>query len=168
MRKPKDLGPHENQLSSTGDMPVLRVMKLPDLDAVMEIESSSFLTPWSRAYFSQEISRNPLASCFVLDLNGKIAGYCVVWAVRKELHINNFAIAPDCRNRGYGEILLRMMLELACEFQCDSAVLEVRASNHRARRLYRKVGFIEEALLPGYYEDSKEDGFLLRKSLQLE
>ena len=39
--------------------------------------------------------------------------------------------------------------------------LEVRQSNQAARGLYRKLGFLEDGLRKGYYEEPREDAVLM-------
>jgi ribosomal-protein-alanine N-acetyltransferase len=47
--------------------------------------------------------------------------------------------------------------------------LEVRPSNARALRLYRKAGFAEVGTRPGYYpaHDGKEDALILAMELSI-
>ncbi len=55
------------------------------------------------------------------------------------------AIDPAKRSRGYGEAMLRAMLEhVYLKFPIDTIYLEVADFNFRARRLYEKLGFMYE------------------------
>ena len=42
--------------------PVIRFMRLKDVDQVAEIEQATFARPWSRESFRQEVTRNAVAS----------------------------------------------------------------------------------------------------------
>lgn len=53
-----------------------------------------------------------------------------------------------------------------CGFQAVAGglvevTLEVRASNHGARAFYRRHGFAETGLRPGYYSDNGEDAVIM-------
>ena len=145
-------------------------MKVEHLPAVLSIERLSFASPWSRGQFVDEIQRNPLSFPFVLLKRKNAAthglvGFCVPWIVREELHINNLAIHPHERGKGYGELLLRKALDVGEASRCRNATLEVRTTNGAAIRLYEKIGFRRIGIAPGYYEDTGEDAFILVKPL---
>ena len=40
-----------------------------------------------------------------------VAGYCAAWFVLDEVHINNIAVRPELRGRGFGSALLARVLE---------------------------------------------------------
>ena len=46
---------------------VIRKMTIEDIDQVLEIEKSSFTTPWSRDAFVVEVTENMLAKYIVAD-----------------------------------------------------------------------------------------------------
>jgi ribosomal-protein-alanine N-acetyltransferase len=162
MRKPTVQDHPENQIESLTDDLRVEIMQPEDVDEVMRIERASFSAPWARGYFVQEIRRNPLAYLYVLrdHRTGGIRAYIDLWLLRKQAHINNIAVAPDARNRGFGEMLMRHSMEMARQQGCKRAVLEVRVSNEPARRLYSKLGFHVAGELPGYYSDG-ENAYVL-------
>jgi ribosomal-protein-alanine N-acetyltransferase len=61
-----------------------------------------------------------------------------------------------------GSQLLTAMLERARVEGCHEMLLEVRASNTPARKLYEKHGFREAGLRRGYYGNPTEDAVLLK------
>ena len=67
-------------------------------------------------------------------------------------HVPLLAVHPSCRRRGYGQFLLRSaLLQLHASFDCVS--LYVRPDNDAALRLYRRCGFEQHVVVPGYYAD---------------
>jgi RimJ/RimL family protein N-acetyltransferase len=56
------------------------------------------------------------------------------------------ALLPDFRGRGFGERLLRSVLDASWSFGFEKVELAVFTSNPRAEALYRKVGFVEEGV----------------------
>ena len=140
-------------------------MTRADLDAVLAIEDASFATPWPRHIFVGEL-RNDVAHLFVARIlagqwQGRVAGYSCTWVVVDELHITSFAVHPDFRRQHVGHQLLAGILTKAIELGCCQAVLEVRASNRGAQRLYGQFGFAPVAVRKRYYVDNQEDAIVM-------
>ncbi|MDT8900027.1 ribosomal protein S18-alanine N-acetyltransferase [Anaeroselena agilis] len=144
-------------------MPALniRAMQLPDLEAVLAVEQSSFLTPWSREAFVAEIEDNDLACYLVAEAEGQVVGYAGMWIILDEAHVTNVALLPAFRGRGLGTRLMDTLRQVAKALGAARMTLEVRPSNHEARRLYGKLGFAERGVRPGYYTDTKEDAIIM-------
>ena len=136
-------------------------MRLPDLDAVREIERRSFSTPWPAHAYPAEIETNRLAHYRVARLDGRIVAFAGIWLMLDEAHVTTFAVDPDFRRRSIGERLLLAMLDLAIVNGGREATLEVRLSNIAARRLYEKYGFRPVGLRPRYYSDDNEDALIM-------
>ena len=141
--------------------PVIRFMRLKDVDAVAEIEQETFARPWSRESFRQEVTRNAVARYLVAEEEGKILGYAGAWVILDESHITNIAVREDARGRGIGKKLTAALLQILSNLGACYATLEVRVSNERAQNLYRSLGFISVGKRKRYYEDNNEDAFLM-------
>jgi ribosomal-protein-alanine N-acetyltransferase len=136
-------------------------MRLPDLDAVREIELRSFSTPWPAHAYPAEIETNRLAHYRVARLDGRIVAFAGIWLMLDEAHVTTFAVHPDFRRRSIGERLLLAMLDVAIANGAREATLEVRLSNVAARKLYEKYGFRPVGLRPRYYSDDNEDALIM-------
>jgi ribosomal-protein-alanine N-acetyltransferase len=136
-------------------------MRLPDLDAVREIERRSFSTPWPAHAYPAEIETNRLAHYRVARLDGRIVAFAGIWLMLDEAHVTTFAVHPDFRRRSIGERLLLAMLDVAIANGAREATLEVRLSNMAARKLYEKYGFRPVGLRPRYYSDDNEDALIM-------
>jgi ribosomal-protein-alanine N-acetyltransferase len=90
-----------------------------------------------------------------------IVGYLCLWLVADEVHVTNFAVDPTHRQHGFGRYLLGTLLDLYRRNGARRAALEVRPSNHSARRLYEAFGFRQVGLRKGYYFDTGEDALLM-------
>jgi [ribosomal protein S18]-alanine N-acetyltransferase len=139
----------------------IRFMTIDDLDAVMEIEHSSFSIPWSREAFYNEIEQNHLSTYLVAEDGERIAGYCGVWLVVDEAHITNVAVLPEYRGQGIGEDLMMRIMEISKEVGARVMTLEVRVSNVSAKGLYRKMGFQDGGIRKRYYSDNQEDALVM-------
>jgi [ribosomal protein S18]-alanine N-acetyltransferase len=141
-------------------------MTAADLEAVLAIEEASFTSPWLRQTFLDELHDNRVAHLFVARViegvnRDAVVGYTCVWTVVDEIHIINFAVHPDVRRQYVGQQLLAAVMRWACEFGCRQGVLEVRASNRGAQRLYAQFGFAPVAVRKGYYSDNQEDAIIM-------
>ena len=139
-------------------------MRLSDLPSILEIERSTFPTPWTYDNFVHEIERNPFAcNRVVRSHSGGVEAYVNAWILDGEVKINNLAVRPSCRGRGLGEALLSHLLELGRSGGCLGAMLEVRPTNLCALNLYRKLGFRTVGRRKRYYSDTGEDALVMRR-----
>ena len=141
--------------------PVIRFMRLKDVDAVAAIEEATFARPWSRESFRQELTRNAVARYLVAEEDGQVLGYAGAWVILDESHITNIAVREDARGRGIGRRLTAGLMQILSNLGACYATLEVRVSNVRAQNLYKSLGFISVGKRKRYYEDNGEDAFLM-------
>ena len=139
----------------------VRPMVMTDVDGVMAVEHDSFLTPWSRSAFEEELAQNRLARYIVAVENGEIVGYAGTWLVINEAHVTNVAVSGQRRREGIGRLLMQKLMELARDNDMESMTLEVRVSNAAARHLYEQLGFVEAGIRKNYYSETKEDALIL-------
>jgi ribosomal-protein-alanine N-acetyltransferase len=144
-------------------------MRLDDLDEVLAIERVSFPHPWSRRAFHYELRENRVARLWVARSpegpGAPVIAYLCLWFVAHEVHVTNFAVHPAHRHRGIGRRLMGTLLELYRQQGAARVALEVRPSNHEARRLYESFGFRQVGLRKGYYFDTGEDALLMEAIL---
>jgi ribosomal-protein-alanine N-acetyltransferase len=148
-------------------------MQAADLEAVLQIERTSFHTPWSRQAFLHELERNRVAGLWVArseraggDESARaVVGYLCLWAVADEVHVTNLAVDPGWRGKGVGRLLLGALLAHHRVLGARRAFLEVRPANVEARRLYESLGFREVGRRRGYYVDTGEDALLMEARL---
>lgn len=132
------------------------LMTAADVDAVHEIETACFKTPWSKDSFMHEITENQCARYVVVREDGRAIAYAGVWFILDEGHITNIAVHPDKRGQGYGEMVTRAMIQLAADSGMNVMTLEVRRSNEAAQHLYHKLGFIDVGYRKRYYENTED------------
>ena len=67
------------------------------------------------------------------------------------------------QGKGMGEFILNSIIDYAKDSSFSIIVLEVRASNSRAQKLYSKVGFNEMSVRKDYYpaQVGREDAILM-------
>src|SRR5215208_1553658 len=81
------------------------------IDEVLAIEEVSFTNPWTREMYLAELQNTGVSFCFLArGDDGRSVGFCSVWRILDELHINNLAVLPDFRRDGVGTALLRHVI----------------------------------------------------------
>ncbi len=158
-----------------------------DLPQIMEIECSSFPTPWPEGLLRQYLGEEGFLVC---EQDGRVVGYILVGLripsllsrlerrTRRLLghhdddepelhvgHIMNLAVARGQRRRGLGSALLQAGLDYLRSLGARTVELEVRVSNDPAIRLYQRFGFTIARRMPRYYSDGS-DAYLMRLSLR--
>lgn len=139
-----------------------------DVDALMALERKSFTVPWSRKMFEVEITSNQFGHLYLARSSSKdglgdhILGYVCFWCVFEELRFLNLAVAPFARKRGIGQGLVSFALAYGKRLGTDKALLEVRASNDPAQKLYSHFGFLEYGQRKAYYTNPNEDAILMK------
>lgn len=132
-----------------------------DLDAILEVDAESFLRPWTREMYEAELRNPAVTRIFLVRTGNQVAGYCAAWFLPGELHINNLAIRPALRRQRLASLLLAAVLDAAGAAGCQRATLEVRRSNHAARKLYEGMGFQLAGIRHDYYAEPVEDALIL-------
>jgi [ribosomal protein S18]-alanine N-acetyltransferase len=164
----------------------VRPMAAADLDRVLAIERASFTMPWTLDTFRGLLRRSD-ADLFVAEMAegqivagdiaagkttaGETAGrqvvaYAAVWTVVDQAELGDIAVAAEWRGRGIAKQLMDTVLEHVGRRGVREIFLEVRPSNHEARRLYERYGFVPIGRRKGYYSRPREDALVLRRPVK--
>lgn len=162
----------------------IRPMTLADIHAVVLVDAiAGILLPWSPAAYAGEL-RKPTSSCWVAEAvldeplayvmpfalpveniqyragEKAVIGSLTLWDVAGEGEIANVSVHPKFWRQGVARALMQTALDKAAQLGLARVMLEVRASNEPAQRLYRSFGFLEEGRRPHYYSNG-EDALLM-------
>ena len=132
---------------------VFRPMVIDDVRVVSKIENSLFPDPWPATSFAAEIKDKLISFPFVIENGNDIVGYTICWYYRDELHIGNIAVRFQDQGKGFGKYLLEEIFRYFSEFK--AAYLEVRETNIKAIRLYRRFGFEPAYKRRNYYRNGE-------------
>jgi ribosomal-protein-alanine N-acetyltransferase len=142
-----------------------------DLLEVVEIEETTGLSQWGWEAYRAELEK-PEAVMLVARRNSpdsltgrSLSGYIATRINADELHVNNIGVWPESRRQGVGGALLGAALEAAVRRGAVEAVLEVRASNLPAQRMYERFGFEVVGVRKGYYREPVEDAKIMTRRL---
>lgn len=133
----------------------IRPAQLADLDVLyhMQLEAYGELEATARSVLEgllQQEARFARLRCFVLEEDQSILGY-VVSEHLEHITVADLVVRYSQRRRGYGEKLIRYVLEPG-----RLHVLSVKESNLQAQALYRRLGFTEIQRLEKYYKDGSD------------
>lgn len=139
----------------------IRAMRLQDLDAVAAMEAASYEFPWSRGIFADCLRAGH--PCWLLGVDGEIAGYGILSIAAGEAHILNICIGEAWRGQGLGRRLLMRLIDVIRWSGAERVFLEVRPSNPNAKTLYESIGFVEIGRRPRYYpaRHGREDAIVM-------
>ena len=141
----------------------VRIAKSSDLDDIYELDMQTFAMPWSKEALSYDILENDNAFVIVAEYEGEFAGYADIWTVLDEADLNSIAVRVDFRRKGIGDAIMLAMTEMLSANGVETINLEVRVSNMPAIKLYKKYGFNECGVRPGYYLDNGEDALIMKR-----
>jgi ribosomal-protein-alanine N-acetyltransferase len=82
-----------------------------------------------------------------------------------EAELEIIAVAPATQRKGVAVRLFEALIEEFYTAYIKGIMLEVRATNHPALELYRRLGFVETGHRPRYYHDPVGDAILMRLRL---
>jgi ribosomal-protein-alanine N-acetyltransferase len=95
-----------------------------------------------------------------------LIGFAVGKVIAQTLaEIESVVVAVEVRRLGVGRELCEALLAWSREVGADSVELEVRAGNHGAIALYRKLGFAVVGQRKMYYREPVEDALLMSMAL---
>jgi ribosomal protein S18 acetylase RimI-like enzyme len=99
-------------------------------------------------------------------LDNKLIGYGVLDVSKKISYILNIVVIEEHRRKGIGSQLLLAFSEVALAHGLKRINLRVRPNNTPAHSLYVMFGFVEDKIIPNYYNDG-ESALLMSASLPL-
>jgi ribosomal-protein-alanine N-acetyltransferase len=146
---------------------VIEPMRWWDIGAAVAIDGDVFgASAWSAATFWSELAGVPASRTYLVsrDETG-LTGYAGINQVGSEVDIQTIAVRPDRQRIGLGAALLQELIRAARDRDAGSILLEVRADNAAAQRLYAAHGFEQLSVRRRYYPDGA-DALILRRLLR--
>jgi ribosomal-protein-alanine N-acetyltransferase len=139
-------------------------MRWWDIEAATTIEQDLFPDAWTTETFWAELAGVPETRYYVVaDIESKVVGYAGMFFGGNQADVQTLAVASAQQGTGLGSLLLEDLLKEADRRGCRDALLEVRADNEPAQRLYERHGFTRISVRRGYYQPGSVDGLVLRR-----
>jgi ribosomal protein S18 acetylase RimI-like enzyme len=90
---------------------------------------------------------------FICEGNGQAIGYGQIILSEGLYTIVNLGIIDDYRQQGYGELLVKYLIEFCYKKSIKDIYIRVEKKNTKALSLYNKIGFNEYELIANEYKD---------------
>lgn len=157
-------------------MVAIEPMTDSDVDAVLAIDRDSFHAidlgsarggdhlATREAQLREELARSWARLRVARSSDGTVLGYVLFWHVVDEVHLLNVAVRTASRRSRVGTLLVDDVITYARANSAAKVLLEVRASNAAAIRLYETLGFEPFNVRRRYYDDG-EDGLEMVRSI---
>jgi ribosomal-protein-alanine N-acetyltransferase len=144
-------------------------MSAADIPAVASLEKTVFgAEAWSPGMLSEELAGVPATRYYlVAEDAGQFVGYAGLLIAGDQADVVTLAVAAGRWGEGIGTALLDGLIGETARRGCTELFLEVRVDNERAKRLYRRHGFVGIGLRPGYYQPSGTDALVMRRPVQV-
>lgn len=139
---------------------IIRKMKISDINEVSKIENESFKDPWPSAAFLEALFHKNIISVVAVEDKNSVIGYGIAVKENKFFHIANLAVKKTHRKKGIGSEILSYLLSLN---ERKPVILEVRKSNRKAIKLYKKFKFKKYGEIKNYYPDSESAIVMIKK-----
>ena len=142
---------------------MIRLMQAADVEAVAKIEKSVQSHPWTLKQFEDAVTAYQST---VIEVQGQVAGFCILQPVLDEANLLLMAIDPAQQGQGLGYQLLEASVAMLKNNPVQ-IFLEVRESNLAAIKLYEKSGFHQIDLRKNYYPNangSREHAIIMVKA----
>ncbi len=131
---------------------MIRLMNTADVAAAAAIEQLVQSHPWTRKQFEESVTAYQST---VIEVQGKVAGFCILQPVVDEANLLLMAVHPKMQGQGLGFQLLEQSIAMLKNDPVQ-IFLEVREGNTAAIALYEKADFHQIDLRKNYYP--KADG----------
>ena len=145
----------------------LRPMQWQDIPELVALERQLFADDaWSEQTWWAELAGRPRRAYVVAQDDGAVAGYAGVDRGGDVADVMTVAGAPGHQGTGLGRVLLDPLVEDARSSGAEHLMLEVRADNDPARRLYERSGFELLTVRRKYYQPGGVDAHVMRLHLK--
>ncbi|MBF0436278.1 MAG: ribosomal protein S18-alanine N-acetyltransferase [Magnetococcales bacterium] len=146
---------------------ILRDLEDRDVPEVAALDRLINRKSWSEAQFFEELRLGSLCR-IAMEPAGAIIGYLLARPLTDEWHLLTLGVAPTHRGAGVASALTGELIRHAVATHARIVLLEVRASNQAARKLYLKLGFIPIGRRKNYYSGPQgtEDAIVMSSPIR--
>lgn len=140
------------------------------LDAVLRVEESAYLQPWTKGNFSDSLNAGYQAQLLTAGTSpdAELLGYFVAMKGVDEVHLLNITVAPEHQRQGWARVMLDGLAMWSRAQGAQWLWLEVRVSNARAKAVYECYGFRHVGTRRNYYPagaSAREDAVVMSLAL---
>ncbi len=153
-------------MSSDPEKIEIRPVKTADMAEIIAIAELLPEAPhWSREHYGNALrvgTTVPRVALVAVDAQSReVVGFAIAGLIIPDAELETIAVAPVWQRKGIASRLLAALVDRLKAIGVLALHLEVRASNHPARRFYISQNFREAGVRPRYYTDPEEDAVLM-------
>ena len=142
----------------------LRYMMRPDVLAVHEIEKMSFNYPWTVGDFIR-CGRKIHYISVVAEIADEVVGYMIYDVHKHFLDLLNFAVHPDVRRCGIGQMMIGKIKDRLSKGPRDRVLMEISETNLHGQLFFRAMGFRATRVVRDCF-DGGGDAYLMKYMVQ--
>lgn len=105
---------------------------------------------WTPERVARNIRNRNITTIVACD-GEEVIGFGIMYFGDEDAHLNLIAVEPAYQRVGLGRQIISWLKESCVTAGIARVDAELRITNRSARSFYRKCGFRERALMPGYY-----------------
>jgi tRNA threonylcarbamoyl adenosine modification protein YeaZ/ribosomal-protein-alanine acetyltransferase len=144
----------------------LREMVWQDIPVLAGLDAQLFVgDAWDEPTWWAELAARPRRDYVVAVEGGQVVGYAGLDHGPDVADVMAVAVAPGHQGRGLGDELMRELGRRAAAAGAGALVLEVRADNAPALRLYQRHGFEQVRVRHRYYQPDDVDALVMRRRI---
>lgn len=149
------------------DSLVAREVSWTDIPRLAVLEAELFARDaWSEQTWWAELAARPRRDYVLVTRERDVLGYAGLDHGGEVADLMTIVVAPAAQGAGLGSQLLRLVVTRAREGGAAYLMLEVRADNLAARRLYARHGFEVLSVRRRYYQPGDVDALVMRLVLE--
>lgn len=134
-----------------------------NLETIVKLEEKHLTQTLGYDFLKQELNTNPYTYMIGYEKEEKLIGYLSARIFEDHAEILNIVVEKEFQKQGIGTKLLQTLINEVEKRTIKSVILEVRASNHNAQKLYQALGFEKILTKSNYYPNEDAYIFLWKK-----
>ncbi len=135
---------------------LLREMTKDDIQKIVAGEEKVFGHSLGYDLIYSDYALNPYACYIVLEIDDEVHGYVGMW-ITDNVEIINLYVDEEYQGMGFGSLIMDFVIDICEQSSIHNLSLEVRSSNIKARKLYKKYGLVESHIRKNYYVDENKE-----------
>ena len=134
----------------------IRFYNLNDLDLICKLGKN--------LHKNYSFNLDQFSYCLVIEKDNYIIGFVTYSIIYEIAEIIDIIVEEKERKKGYGKKLIKKVIYIAKDNNCNNITLEVNENNFFAIDFYKSLDFKIVAKRKSYYNN--ENGYLMKKDLR--
>ncbi|OUJ18153.1 Acetyltransferase GNAT family [Methanonatronarchaeum thermophilum] len=142
----------------------IRPFNPKDLIQITKIETKVFDQESFHPYIFLEYNK-PKNTFYVAEIKNQVVGYVIITTrFPKKAKIISIAIHPNHQSKGIGSKLIKKAINQTKKQGTKKITLEVKKTNNKAIKFYKKHGFQKTKTKKQYYSDGEDALYMTKKT----